>query len=173
MTSPPRQQDELIKALAAEAARIEEDTLHSSKGHFNAGALWSKVHIGLGLPAAILAAWAGMEAFSDNPQLTSLLAILAAGLGAVSTFLNPSDKATAHKNAGRELNALKNKARHFREIDLLLADPSEAAKTLKTLSIHRDEFNSVSPDIPRWAYEMAKKDIDSGRATYAVDKDAK
>lgn len=170
MTKQEIEKGQLPEAIAKESARIEEDTLHSYKGHFNAGALWSKVHIILGLPAAILAAWAGIEAFSDNPEWTALLAIMAAGLSATSTFLNPNDKATAHRNAGRELNALNNRARRFREIDLLAINPEEAQEQLELLASRRDELNSVCPDIPRWAYEKAKKDIDSGRAIYAVDK---
>jgi hypothetical protein len=35
----------------------------------------------------------------------------------------------------------------------------------------RDSLNSMSPDIPRWAYEKAKKDIDAGYANYRADKD--
>lgn len=167
------QNGKLIIAIADEVLRIEEDALHSFKGHFNAGDCWSKVHIALGLPTAILAAWAGIEAFSDNPALTALLALLAAGLSATSTFLNPSEKAMAHKNAGRELNALNNKARRFREINLLTVEPEMAQEQLEMLALRRDELNSISPDIPRFAYEKAKKDIGSGRAIYHVDKGEK
>lgn len=38
----------LISAVREESYRIEEDALHSMKGHFNVGSLWSKVHLFLG-----------------------------------------------------------------------------------------------------------------------------
>lgn len=159
-------------ALGNEASRIEEDSLHSCKGHFNAGSVWSAVHHCLGIPTAILAAWAGMEAFSNNPQLTAILAITAAGLSATSTFLNPSEKATSHRNAGREFNALNNKARRFREITLLQTQQDSASEELESLATARDQLNSISPDIPGWAYNKALKGIAKGQATYAVDKES-
>ena len=161
----------LATAIGKEASRIEEDALHSGKGHFNAGTVWSTVHLCLGIPTAILAAWAGIEAFAENPQLTALLALGAAGLSATSTFLNPNEKATNHRNAGREFNALKNKARRFREITLPQTETGSANDEIESLATARDQINSMSPDIPRWAYNKAVKDIDGGKATYAADKE--
>lgn len=165
-------QDNLSTAIGKEASRIEEDALHSGKGHFNAGSIWSIVHLCLGIPTSILAAWAGIEAFANNPQLTALLAIIAAGLSATNTFLNPNEKATNHRSAGREFNALKNKARRFREITLCQTGTGSAQDELESLAITRDQLNSMSPDIPRWAYNKAVKDIDDGKATYIVDKES-
>lgn len=164
-------QEEHIKhAIITEAHRIEEDSLHSMKGHFNAGALWAKVHLILGIPSVVLAAWAGLEAFADNPAWTATLALLSASLTATITFLHPQQTADNYKNAGREYNRLKNQSRRFREIEVLAAGDQSLVNRLTELAKQRDELNSSSPDIPRWAYEKAKKDIDTGRATYRVDK---
>lgn len=163
----------LKDAIADETHRIEEDALHSMKGHFNAGSLWGKVHLILGLPSAILAGWAGIEAFAENPQLTAILALLSAALTATVTFLKPQAVSDNHKNAGREYNKLKNKARIFREIEFPGLEEDEAKQTLKDLADQRDALNSMSPDIPRWAYSNAKKDIDEGRANYKVDVEKK
>lgn len=160
----------IIDAYVAEGARVEEDALHSMKGHFNAGARWSIVHVSLGLPAAVLAAWAGIDAFSDSQVLTSVLALASASLATTMTFLSPQQKANEHKNAGRHFNVLKNRARKFREIDAQELDCDEVRTLLDELLESRDSLNSMSPDIPRWAYEKAKKDIDRGFAQYAVDK---
>lgn len=164
---------DLVNPMRKEAERVEEDTLHSAKGHFNAGCFWSWIHHSLGIPTAILATWAGIEAFSDNVSLTALLAFLSAALGATNTFLNPNKKADVHRTAGRELNALKNRARYFREIEIKMLSAEDANKLLRSLCDKRDELNSISPDIPRWAYNKAKKDIDEGRAEYKVDKGTK
>lgn len=160
-------------AILAEAARVEEDALYSMKGHFNAGSAWAVVHLGLGLPTVILAGWAGVDAFSSSLVMTSLLALLAASLAATMTFLNPQQKSNDHKNAGRQFNVLKNRARKVREIDIYRADDDEAKKIVDEICETRDSLNSMSPDIPRWAYEKAKRDIEDGMAEYGVDKKAK
>lgn len=164
--------EENIKhAIIAETRRIEEDSLHSMKGHFNAGALWSKVHLILGIPSVILAAWAGLEAFAANPAWTATLALLSASLTATITFLHPQQTADSHKNAGRGYNCLKNQTRRFREVEILISDEQSQASRLNELANRRDELNSNSQNIPRWAYEKSKRDIDVGRATYRVDKE--
>ena len=163
--------NKIVDAVIDETHRIEEDALHSMKGHFNAGSLWSKAHLFLGLPSAILAAWAGIEAFSDNPEMTAILALLAAALTSVMTFLSPQQVADNHKNAGREYNVLKNRVRRFREIDILQLEGDTIMKTIAELADKRDALNSMSPDIPRWAFEKAKKDIDAGKADYEIDKE--
>lgn len=165
--------DSLKTSIADETHRIEEDALHSMKGHFNVGSLWGKVHLILGLPSAILAGWAGVEAFADNPELTAILALLSAALTATVTFLKPQAVSDNHKNAGREYNKLKNKVRRFREIELPGFEEEDAKQFLNGLANQRDALNSMSPDIPRWAYNNAKKDIDEGRADYKVDVEKK
>ena len=161
--------DELKHAIADESKRIEEDSLHSMKGHFNSGSLWGKVNLILGLPSAILAGWASIEAFSEKPHLTAILALFSAALTSTIVFLKPQTISNNHKNAGREYNKLKNTARRFREIELSGLEVEEAKKLINDLANQRDALNSMSPDIPRWAYEKAKKDIDEGRAEYKVD----
>ena len=161
----------LIEAVIAESHRIEEDSLHSMKGHFNAGSLWSKIHLFLGLPSAILAAGAGIEAFANNPTMAAILAFFAASLTVTMTFLSPQQVADSHENSGREYNVLKNCVRRFREIDITQLDDAAIWQMIKDLAEKRDALNSMSLNIPRWAYEKAKKDIDSGRANYKIDKE--
>ena len=168
----------LVSAVIEETRRIEEDSLHSMKGHLNAGSLWSWVHLFLGLPSAVLATFAGITALSGEPKITAILALLAAVLTSVMTFLKPQQVANNHNNAGREYNILKNRVRRFREIELLQldweirvhrVDNSAIIRKINELAEKRDELNSMSPDIPRWAYKKAKKDIDAGMAEYQVD----
>ena len=46
---------DLIRKLIDEARRIEEDTEHSFKGHYNAASRWARYHLCIGLPSALLA----------------------------------------------------------------------------------------------------------------------
>lgn len=162
--------NDLTSNLIAEARRIEEDTEHSAKGHYNAGDRWGHYHLYLGLPAALIAAVAGAAAFKNHPELAGSLALLSTALTTVLTFLKPSERAEMHKAAAGQYHALRNQTRLFREIELADGLAADAAKArLFELAKMRDELNSTSPGIPRPDYEKGKQDIDTGRSAYRVD----
>lgn len=161
----------LITKLADEASRVEEDTEHSFKGHYNAASRWARYHLWLGLPAALVAAVAGAAAFKGHPEWAGVLALVSTALTTVLTFLKPSERAEIHKAAAGQYQALRNQARIFREIGLLDGMTAEEAKTrLFALAEARDELNQRAPAIARGDYEMAKQDIDGGRARYRTDE---
>lgn len=163
---------EAKEKIIKEAKRIEEDSLYSSKGHFYAAQLWTNLHLWIGIPATILAAIAGASALSqfDNHQIIAgVLAILVAALSAVSTFVNPNEKATIHHSAGNRYNSLKNRARIFSEIDMDIESDESLLTKLRTLSAERDELNEKSPQIPKWAFRRARQGIEDGEAQYKVD----
>ncbi len=163
----------LINEIIHEAERIEEDALHSGKSHFNASALWSKIHYILGIPMTVCAAWAGIDAFSDAPQYAGYLAMATAALAALQTFINASSHASQHKQSGGEYFALKNQARFFRKIELQNLEPAEAAAEIKVYSKKRDELNAKAPCIPYLAFWLARFSINKGNAEYRVDKEQK
>lgn len=166
--------DEIKDNILKEAKRIEEDCLYSAKGQFIAANFWMNFHLWIGVPTAILAAIAGASAlskFDNNYYIAGILAIIVAALTAVATFLNPNEKANAHRNAGNKYNSLRNNTRIFCDIDSQGDDSSqELSKDLKEFAKQRDELNQNSPQIPRWAYKKAKKRIEKGEADYNIDK---
>jgi len=159
--------------ILKEARRIEEDSLHSAKGQFVAANFWTNFHLWIGVPTAILAAITGASAlsqFENHNIIAGILAIIVTALTAVTTFLNPNEKANSHRNAGNKYNSLRNKARIFCEIDSCGEESNqEITKQLKELAKQRDELNQNSPQIPIWAYKKAKKGIEEGEAKYKVD----
>lgn len=162
---------QIADAIRREVLRIEEDSIHSAKSHFNAANTWSSRHYGIGIPATILGAAAGAAAVKSWPELAGLLALLGTILTGLLTFLKPSERASAHKTAGDQYLALRNDARVFREISLLLDSEAVAnADHLKALSDRRNELNQGSPEIPRQAFEAARRGIDAGEATHQADK---
>lgn len=162
---------DLITKLADEASRIEEDTEHSFKGHYNAAARWGRYHLWIGLPAALVAAVAGAAAFKGHPEWAGALALVSTALTTVLTFLKPSERAEIHKAVAGQYQALRNQARIFREIGLLDGMTAEEAKTrLFALAEARDELNQRAPAIARGDYELTKQDIDGGRARYRTDE---
>lgn len=162
---------DLVNKLSDEARRLEEDTEHSFKGHYNASARWAAYHLWIGLPSALSAAVAGAAAFKHESEWAGALALLSTALTTVLTFLKPSEQSEMHKTVAGQYQALRNKARFFREIELSDGLAAvEAKNRLLELTNARDELNQTSPAISRCDYEKAKKDIDSGRASYRADR---
>lgn len=161
----------LLDGLRVEAARIEEDTEHSAKRHFNSCELWSKLHYGLGIPATIAAAAASAAVVKDAPLAAQLLALTAALLTALMTFLKPNDKALQHKNMGNQYLALRNDSRMFRELELRKPiDEGKKGEKLDRLAQRRNDLNSTAPSTSRWAFERTRKGIAEGETRYQVDQ---
>ena len=122
----------------------------------------------------LLSAIAGASALSQfDPRhvIAGLISILVAALSGVMTFLNPNEKASVHLNAGNNYDSLMNRARIFWSIDCW-RDESEQVLTekLKYLSEQKDKLNQSCPQVPRWAYNIARKGIKDGEGDYTVDK---
>ena len=63
-TTEEKPQSQTKEAIIKEAKRIEENCLHTSKGHFVVAGFWSNFHLWLGIPTVILATIAGTSALS-------------------------------------------------------------------------------------------------------------
>lgn len=169
VTPDSQRRQEFIK----EAQRIEEATMHSSKSHFAAAAMWRAMHVGLGIPTTILASIAAASAFSKMDSSHSIggwISIVVAVLSALTTFLNPPAKANAHFTAGNNYGALRDKTRMYRTIDCLNDSGEALAKRLRELCDEKNELNQESPQIPWFGRCFAKRGIAAGEAAYNVDK---
>lgn len=162
--------NEQTAALSVESENIEEDVEMSSKGHYAAAHFWTRVHYWIGIPTAVIAGGSGVSAFQDKTVLAGILAIVAAALVSVATFLNPQERAENFKKAGAKYGTLRNRARMYREV-VLLGDKSVGEKELllNELAIARDDLNESSPQVPRGAFEKARAGIEAGEATYRTE----
>lgn len=173
---PSKTRDQVI----AEAKRLEESTLYSCKGHHQAAQGWKSWHLWLGIPTVVISAMVGVAAFSQSAEQNAYMAALAIALSivvsilsAITTFLNPNEKESAHLAAAHAYDRLNNTARMFWTIDCWAADATDEGLTvqLKALVSEKDELNKSSPQIPRRAYLAAKKGILDGEAAFVVDQD--
>ncbi len=151
--------------IVEEAKRIENDTSYSAKGHYEAAEYWTRFHLMIGIPTAILSAVAGASAlaqFDNHSIIAGFFAIVVTTLTAVATFLNPNEKANSHQNVGNKYNALRNKVRVFCNIDSSVeSSEQELIKQLKELAKQRDELNQDSLPVSTWAYKKAQKVIEN------------
>ncbi|MDA9090678.1 SLATT domain-containing protein [Porticoccaceae bacterium] len=160
-------ENDQLEEYIKEAKRIEEDSLYSSKSHYNASAFWHKVYFWIGIPNSILAAIASASAFEGSTTLAGSLAVIVASIAAASTFLNPESRSSTHKNSAGEYHALRNRARIFVNIT------SKRNLDVDVLNGHFDELvsqrenlNSISSQIPESAFHKARKGIESGEASH-------
>lgn len=163
--------DMINARIATELARIEEDCIHSGKAQFNAADRWRAYNYGLGIPSVALSAIAGAATFQDQPVIGGTLTLAAGTLAALITFLKPSERAAGHKSAGDQYLSLRNDARVFREIRLSHScDDAAAMAGLDEFTKRRNEMNLSSNQVAKRDFEKARRGIDAGEATHAVDK---
>src|SRR5437879_2857865 len=110
---------ERAAAIEKELRRIEEAALYSGQSQFQQAKIWRTVNIGLGAPASILAAVsAGTGLASAGARtLAAVLALIAAGLGAVMTTLNSNRRAEQLHISANAYLKLQNDARVARTIE--------------------------------------------------------
>lgn len=170
-TAVSRTLQEVIK----EAKRIEERTRLTSKGHFKAAAVWANVHFFIGIPTVVLAAIASALVHSqigDTKIDVAIMSVAVAALTAIQTFLNPSEREQKHLVAGNNYASLENRVRIFWTIQCWQEADSDAALTARVLhfSEEDDRLKNSCPQIPGWAYLLAKRAVAKGETTYEVDK---
>jgi len=164
------------EAIIKEAKRIEENCLYTAKGHFVTAQFWTEFHFRIGIPTVIIAALAGTSAlaqFDNRNIIAGILSIIVVVLTAITTFLNPKEKANIHLTSGNNYDSLLSRVRIFWTVDCRRENLEEIlTANLKDLSEERDRLNRESPQVPRWAYKKAKEGIEEGEANYKVDKNA-
>lgn len=161
--------ESILKQISDEAERIEEDCTYSSKAHLNSSDTWNRIHYGLGVPAMGLAAFAAADVLSSF-EISGWLAAFVAVLVSISTFANPSKKASEHEVVGNQYLSLSKAARRFRTIDLLRDNVDVAHEKIEDLSKRRDELNETSPNPLTPGYKKAQLGISEGQTKYMVDK---
>ena len=160
-------------ALRAELSRIEEDATVTGKAHFNAADRWSRTHLWIGVPSALLAAAAGASAWKNQPEVAGALALVSGAMTAVLTFLDPKSRHAAHHQAGARSLALRNEARLLRTVELLATPPAalpDLVARVKDIASRYADANAAGPLIPQHAYRRAIAGIAQGQARHAVDQ---
>jgi hypothetical protein len=168
---PSKVRDEVI----LEAQRLEERTRDTSKGHHCAAEGWSK----RGIPTAIISGVTSLAVFAQASKDIWWIGIIAAGLSisvtiltTLTTVLKPTEKENAHLTAAHAYDRLNNATRMFCSIECWSANSTEEslAAKLNDLVEQKDKLNQDSPQVPPWAWAVAKERIAKGESTYAVDK---
>lgn len=165
--------------IIREAKRLEESTLYSCKGHHYAARGWTNRHLWLGIPTVILSTIVGAAVFSEYAKtypwvgvLAGFMSISVAVLSGITTFLNPGGEKNAHLTAGHAYDTLNNDSRLFWSIECWQENSDEVLTSkLRELIERKNKLNNGSPQIPPWAYKLAKAGIAAGEANFKVDEE--
>lgn len=158
--------------MRKEALRVEESARYSSQNQFEYAKTWRRVDRWLGGTAALLAAVSAAGGLSEvlSAQWAGLVALAAAGIGAVATSLGaPKAKDRAYSSANALL-ALQQDARIFVQIDLDDLSDEDAREQLRTLVARQQELNATAEIPSKRAWKRAKRNVEDGGQTYAADQ---
>lgn len=158
-------------AIARELRRLEESAAYSSQMQFEQAKLWRGVNLTLGVPSSLLAAVSGATALASTAGRFSagVLALIAAGFGAVLTTLNASHRVNQASSAANAYLEIQTAARQTRQIDLPGLSLEQARTVLADLTARRDDQNRAAEPPSRLIYRRAKANIQKGGQDYAVD----
>jgi uncharacterized membrane protein len=161
-------QDEMRK----EAERIHESAMFSSETQFEYAKRWRRVDRLIGGCAAVLAAVAGVGGLSQvlSARGAGLIAVLAAGMGAIAASLGApqtKEKASVAANAFRNLQQ---DTRIFIKIDLRQMSQVDARKRLDELRERLQQLNAEAEIPSQRAWKKAQSNIARGAQNYEVDE---
>lgn len=171
MPSEPSDDEVRRKAIEAELLRLEDSAMISSQGQFEETKYWRRINLSLGLPASLLAAAAGATALAATAgRVTAgILAIAAAGFGAVLTTVNAAHRVNQASSAANAYLEIQTAARQAREIDLPYMSLDDARQVLAEITARRDEQNKTAEPPSKRSYKKATANIAAGGQTYDVD----
>jgi hypothetical protein len=161
-----------LEEIRLEAHRIHESAMHSSQTQFEYAKSWRRVDRWLGGLSALLAAMSAAGGLSEvlSARWAGLVALVAAGVGAVAASLGaPKTKDRAHASANAYL-AVQQDARIFMQIDLPALDEGEARDHLQTLVSRLQELHATAEIPSPRAWTRARRNIASGQQSYEADQ---
>ena len=172
--------DKLRRALSRAANRYWVAAGRTGLAHYHAGARYARLHWNLGVPNVLLSAVVAtavfgtiQEAAHAEPTVsgariaTGVAAVLAAGLTAVSTFLNYSDRSEKDKAAGARYGSVR------RQLDVLVlrwrATPAaelearreECLAEVEEIAQLLNDLAAEAPSLPQGVYDDASAEFDA------------
>jgi hypothetical protein len=160
-----------IGPISDELERIEESAMLSGQAQFEQAKFWRGVNLVLGVPASALAAVSGATALATTSGRVAagIVALVSAGLSAIATTLNASQRTEQAQAAGNLYLALQTDTRIARLTDLPGQDFEGARGALTELRLRQDEINQSAALPAFYAYWRAKRNIRRGGQHYGVD----
>lgn len=169
MVNDPVGGDVWREAAREELRVVIDDLLHTEKTHMAAAERLGKVHRRLGLLATALATLSGATILADQSKLAAgLLALGAALASGVLTFMKPDRAAEQHLGAGRQLGALRVRARHILNLDTDQLEIDELRGAIDGIAEDKATIDATAPGTEAKDYKVARDKIVAG--TFQPDR---
>jgi hypothetical protein len=129
-------------------------------GHYQErGDIWKIRSRYLGLPAAALAAAAGVTGLADEGLrvLAGVLALVASALGAIVASLTPAQKSEERYTQSKQMAALHRNVSVLLYVDRARLSTGELREALEDVLSQLDAINRISP-APSFLYRMKSKE---------------
>jgi|GEM_PF-2382946 len=139
-------------------------------GHWDAARYYDRVNLGLGIATTVTATISGTTAFGQIQQQTEqvgintwiqvgigIFALIAAALGAVQSFVRPSELASRHKQAAQKYGTLRREI----ELQLQLKLPTGHQAREEFLTDFRLRWGAVDEEtlpVPQSIYDKTEKE---------------
>lgn len=157
--------------------RIKVDSLYGKKKHFNAADRKEKQHYWIGIPLIVINVLTGSVLFyvlTDGVTnwvkfIPLVLALIAALLSGVQTFLNLQKKVEGHRRVGSKyLVIMKRCDRLQAYIEDDAINDKHLIESVEKIANEIEEINKEAESFPtsKSDYELAKKGIESGEESY-------
>jgi hypothetical protein len=144
--------------VCEQAKKIEADCDRASVRDSLVSANWYKWNLRLGVSSALLAGAAASAAqLPGNWKIvTSVLAVLAAILGSILTFLVPSERAATYHKFSKNYQALRDNLRLFIAFRCVSDDDTKALEIeFQNLLSEKRRMDADHPVVPEKFYAMA------------------
>jgi len=159
----PADGDVWREAAREELRQVIDDLLHTEKTHMAAAERLGKVHRRLGLISTALATLGGATILADQSELAAGLLTLGAALGSgVLTFMTPDKVAEQHLGAGRQLGALRVRARHILNLDTNRLDVDALRGAVDAIAEDKAKIDATAPGTEAKDYKVARNRIMAG-----------
>jgi hypothetical protein len=164
-------QDDIRTGLRKEAERILESATYSSETQFEYAKRWRRVDRWIGSASAALAAIAGIGGLSQvfSARWAGLIAVLAAGTGAVAASIGAPQTKEKAAGSATSYRALQQDVRIYLNLDLPGLSEADARNRLQQLVDRAQQLNRDAEVPSRGAWKRAKRSIETGSQDYKVD----
>ncbi len=162
--------------IIEEAKRVEKECLQYKIAHSRAANFWEKSHLFIGIPTTILSTIAAaviISGFENAATIAAFIAIFVAAFIAISTFLNPKDRANSFSVASSKFEILRNKARYLTNIESRLKNEEESASQLKELIEKHSDLLQNTPAISNWIMNKATSEYEQSIKNISESNGAK
>jgi hypothetical protein len=150
-------------AAREELRQLIDDMLHTEKTHMAAAERFQGLHQWLGIAATMLATGAAATIVAALSKVAAgLLALGAAIVSGVLTFMKPERTAEQHLAAGRQLAVLRVRARQVLNLDLPVISSDALREAIDDIAAKKAAIDDAAPGTRNRDYTTARNKITKG-----------